>query len=157
MPIFHLISYSDCVCCRCPCSRFIFVGLPKPGNVPEHLVPPVVCCGMYSNWWRWWVTPVTPRIVIDVSYVTRINHQHHFMWQAKYLLRLEGDACSSAQCKRRLLERRINHEIFFWWQVRYLVKLHAIFGEVWGWLFLFRALYWAFHVLDYQMEYCSTE
>ena len=34
--------------------------------------------------------PVAPRIVNDVSYATRINHEIHFAWQAQYLLRLEA-------------------------------------------------------------------
>ena len=42
---------------------------------------------------------VAPRIVNDVSYVTRINDAHHFSRQAQYLVRLEGDACCSAHCK----------------------------------------------------------
>ena len=29
---------------------------------------------------------LAPRIVNDVSYVTRINHEIHFAWQAQYLL-----------------------------------------------------------------------
>ena len=36
--------------------------------------------------------PVAPRIVNDVSYVMRINHEIHFAWQAQYLVRLEGDS-----------------------------------------------------------------
>ena len=43
--------------------------------------------------------PVAPRIVNDVSYVTRINHACHFSWQVQYLVTLEGDACCSAHCK----------------------------------------------------------
>ena len=43
--------------------------------------------------------PVAPRIVNDVSYVTKINHESDFAWQAQYLVRLSGDTCSSAQCK----------------------------------------------------------
>ena len=39
----------------------------------------------------WMVTPVAPRIVNDVSYVTRIKHASHSVWQAQYLVRLEGD------------------------------------------------------------------
>ena len=35
------------------------------------------------------MTFVAPRIVNDVSYVTRINHEIHFSWQAQYLLKLE--------------------------------------------------------------------
>ena len=41
---------------------------------------------------------VAPRIVNDVSYVTRIN-EILFPWQAQYLVRLEGDACCCAHCK----------------------------------------------------------
>jgi len=43
--------------------------------------------------------PVVPRIVNDVSYVSRINHEIHFAWQAQYLVRLEGDGCGFAHCK----------------------------------------------------------
>ena len=43
--------------------------------------------------------PVAPRIVNDVSYVTRINHACHFMWQLQHLVRLEGDACCFGHCK----------------------------------------------------------
>ena len=42
---------------------------------------------------------VALRIVNDVSNVMRINHEIHFAWQAQYLVKLEGDACCSAQCK----------------------------------------------------------
>ena len=30
--------------------------------------------------------PVGPRIVNDVSYVSRINHESHFAWQVQYLV-----------------------------------------------------------------------
>ena len=43
--------------------------------------------------------PVAPRIVNDVSYVMRFNHDIPFAWQAQYLVRLEGDSCRSAHCK----------------------------------------------------------
>ena len=67
--------------------------------------------------------PVAPRIVNDVSYVSRNNTvipfawQAHYLvlqlfsvhfskiwdcnfaWQAQYLVRLEVDACCSAHCK----------------------------------------------------------
>ena len=29
------------------------------------------------------------RIVNEVSYVSRINHENHFAWQVQYLVRLE--------------------------------------------------------------------
>ena len=32
---------------------------------------------------------VAPRIANNVSYVTRINHEIHFAWQAQYLVKLE--------------------------------------------------------------------
>ena len=43
--------------------------------------------------------PVAPRIVNDVSYVMWINHEIHFAWQVRYLVRLEGVDCCSAHCK----------------------------------------------------------
>ena len=42
---------------------------------------------------------LAPRIVNDVSYVTRINDEIHFARQAQYLVRLEGDFVCSAHCK----------------------------------------------------------
>ena len=45
------------------------------------------------------MTAVAPRIVNDVSYVTRINHEIHFAWQAQFLVRLEGDFACSAHWK----------------------------------------------------------
>ena len=42
---------------------------------------------------------VAPRIVNDVSYVMRMNHEIHFAWQAQYLVRLEGVDCFSARCR----------------------------------------------------------
>ena len=42
---------------------------------------------------------VAPRIVNDVSYVMRINHEIHFAWQGQCLVRLEGVDCCSAHCK----------------------------------------------------------
>ena len=36
------------------------------------------------------MTLLAPRIVNDVSYVMRINHEIHFAWQAQYLVKLEG-------------------------------------------------------------------
>ena len=39
------------------------------------------------------------RIVNDVSYVTRINHDSDFSWQAQYLVMLEADTCPSPHCK----------------------------------------------------------
>ena len=43
--------------------------------------------------------PVAPRIGNDVSYVTTIKHVSHFVWQARYLVRLDGNTCCSPHCK----------------------------------------------------------
>ena len=43
--------------------------------------------------------PVVPRIVNDVSRVTRINDASHFAWQVQYLVTLEDESCCSAHCK----------------------------------------------------------
>ena len=45
------------------------------------------------------MTHVAPRIVNNVSFASRINHDIHFLWQAQYLVRLDYDACCSAHCK----------------------------------------------------------
>ena len=47
------------------------------------------------------MTHVAPRIVNNVSFVSRINHEIHFSWQAQYLVK----------CK-----------CHFSWQAQYLVK-----------------------------------
>ena len=46
---------------------------------------------------------VAPRIVNDVSYVMRINHKIHFAWQVQYLVSWKGDFTGSANCKRRFM------------------------------------------------------
>ena len=43
------------------------------------------------------MTSLAPRILNDVSYVTRINHEMHFAWQAQYLVKLECDFSWQAQ------------------------------------------------------------
>ena len=40
-----------------------------------------------------------PRIVNSVSYVTRINDESHFSWQAQYLVSLDNNTRCSAHCK----------------------------------------------------------
>ena len=49
------------------------------------------------------MTPVALRIVLDISYVTRINHEIFFSWQAQYLVKLEDDSCCSAHCTGRFM------------------------------------------------------
>ena len=55
--------------------------------------------------------PVAPRIVNDVSYATRINHEIHFAWQAQYLLRLEAAFFVAPRIVNDVsYVMRINHE-----------------------------------------------
>ena len=46
---------------------------------------PVRC----NIWSSWRMTPDAPRIVLDVSCKTRINHRSQFSWQAQYWVMLE--------------------------------------------------------------------
>ena len=55
--------------------------------------------GRRSIWRGWRVTLLAPRIGNNVSYVTRINHEIHFAWQAQYLVNLSCDVCCSVHCK----------------------------------------------------------
>ena len=55
--------------------------------------------GRRNIWGSWRVMSVALRIVNDVSYAIRINHEIHFAWQAQYLVKLEAAFCCSAQCK----------------------------------------------------------
>ena len=50
--------------------------------------------GEVGGWRR--LTLVAPRIVNDVSYGTRINHEIHFAWQAQYLVKLEDGVVLSS-------------------------------------------------------------
>ena len=45
------------------------------------------------------MTLLAPRIGNDVSYVTHITDDIHFVWQAQYLVRLAGDFTCSAHWK----------------------------------------------------------
>ena len=45
------------------------------------------------------MTLLVPRIGNDVSYVTQITDDIHFVWQAQYLVRLAGDFACSAHWK----------------------------------------------------------
>ena len=53
------------------------------------------------------MTIVTPRIVNNVSFVSRINHEIHFSWQAQYLVKFK---------------------CHFSWQAQYSVKFGMIAG-----------------------------
>ena len=42
---------------------------------------------------------LAPRIGNDVSYVPQITEDIDFVWQAQYLVKLDGASCCSAHCK----------------------------------------------------------
>ena len=44
------------------------------------------------------MTAVASRIVLDVLYVTRINHEIDFAWQGQYFVKFEDDSCCAAHC-----------------------------------------------------------
>ena len=74
------------------------------------------------------MTLLAPRILNDVSYVTRINHEMHFAWQAQYLVKLECDFSWQAQ-----------HLVTFWeiagahyWDLR----LNNIIGRLLGFTYI---------------------
>ena len=95
--------------------------------------------GRRSIWWGWREIPVAPRIVNDVSYAMRINHEIHFAWQAQYLLKLEAAFCCSAHCKWRFI-----CDVGQSWDS--FCVAGAVFGEVGGWCLLLRALQMTFHM-----------
>ena len=98
----------------------------------------IIFRGRGRIWWGWRVMLVAPRIVNDVSYVTRIQDEILFTWQAQYLVRLEGDACCSAHCKWRLICHGYQSwESFFVVGAAFgdlgvsLFVAGAVFGEIW--------------------------
>ena len=88
--------------------------------------------GRRSICWGWRLTLLAPRVLNDVSYVTRINHEMHFAWQAQYLVRFEVDFACSAHSKWRFIcDADQSWDSF--------CVAGAVFGEVRGWLCLLRA------------------
>ena len=68
------------------------------------------------------MTSVAPRIVNGASaYVSIINHESDFSWQAQYLMKVEGDSCCSRIVNDVTFERGLNHESDFSWQVQHFV------------------------------------
>ncbi len=97
--------------------------------------------GRRTIWWCYRMTLVAQRIVLDVSCVTRLNHQCVFSWQVQQcLVILEGDSYWIAP--RMVLDvscvRSISHRCHFSWPVQCLVKLECpfswqgVFGEFLG-------------------------
>ena len=69
--------------------------------------------------------PVAPRIVNDVSYVMRINHDIPFVWQAPYLVRLEKIPVAPRIVNDVSYVSSNNTVIPFAWQAQYLVRLQG--------------------------------
>ena len=67
------------------------------------------------------MSAVAPRIVNDVSNVSKINHACHFPWQAYYLVRVGAVAPRMVNDVSNV--SRINPETHFSWQGQYLVEL----------------------------------
>ena len=85
--------------------------------------------GRRSIWWGSRLTLIAPRIGNDVSYVTRINHEIHFAWQAQYLVTFEVDFACSAHSKWRFIcDADQSWDAF--------CVAGAVFGEVGVWLFV---------------------
>ena len=85
--------------------------------------------GRRSICWGCRVTLLAPRIGNDVSYVTQITDDIDFVWQAQYLVRLQGDFTCSAHWKWRFI-----CDADHWWH--WFCVAGAVFGEVGGWLFV---------------------
>ena len=65
---------------------------------------------------------VAPRIVNDVSYVIRINHEIHFAWQAQYLVAWRVLTVALRIVNDVSYVMWIN----FAWQAQYLVRLEGV-------------------------------
>ena len=63
----------------------------------------VILRGRRNICWGWRLMPVPPRIVNNVSCVTRIHDASDFAWQAQHLVMLEDEICCSAHCKWRVM------------------------------------------------------
>ena len=69
--------------------------------------------GRRKIWWGWRVSAVAPRIVHDVSYVSK-TWGTFFLAGALYLVRLEGECCCSTHCNWRFkCEQDQSWESFF--------------------------------------------
>ena len=68
------------------------------------------------------MTPVAPRIVNDVSYVTTIKHASHSVWQAQYLVRMVTPVAPRIVNDVSYVTT-IKHASHSVWQAQYLVRL----------------------------------
>ena len=71
------------------------------------------------------MTPVAPRIVNDVSYVTLLNHEIHFSWQVQYLVKLECHSSWQAQHFVKFWERAGARNVVFF-QTKCVCKMRRV-------------------------------
>ena len=69
------------------------------------------------------MTLVAPRIVNDLPYVSTVNHEIYFEWQAHYLLSWRMTLVAPRIVNDLPYVSTVNHEIHFAWQAQYLLKL----------------------------------
>ena len=67
--------------------------------------------------------PVAPRIVNNVSYVTKINDAHHFSWQGQHLVTWKVMHVSPRIVNDVSYVTRIDDASHFAWQAQHLVML----------------------------------
>ena len=80
--------------------------------------------GRRSIRWCWRMTSVAPRIVNNVSNVTRIHQESLFAWQAQYIWWCWQVTHVAPRIVNNVSKvRRIHHESLFAWQAQYLVRL----------------------------------
>ena len=82
----------------------------------------IIFCGRRSIWCVWTMTHVAPRIVNNVSFVRRTNHEIHFLWQAQYLVKFKCHFSWQAQysVKFVMIAAGARNVVFFntkcsWW------------------------------------------
>ena len=95
--------------------------------------------GVSAVWWGWRVTLMAPRIGNEASYVTQIIADILLVWQAQYLVRLEGGFTCSTHWKWGF-----TCDADDWWHS--FCVAGAVFGEVGGWLYLLHALGMRLHM-----------
>ena len=81
--------------------------------------------GRRSIWWGSRLILLAARIGHDDSYVTQIIDDIHLVWQAQYLVKLEGDLTGCAHWKWRFI-----CDAEHWWH--WFCVAGAVFGEVGG-------------------------
>ena len=122
----------------------------------------VILRGRRSIWWVWRVTFVASRIGNDVSYVTRIKHASHSVWQAQYLVKVKCHFSWQAQYLVKVkchsswqAHYLVKVKCHFSWQAQYLVKVKWHFSWQAQYLVKFRKIAGAGNVVFFNRK-CSS-